>query len=74
MPVDEKLMGELIFNIVMTLPPLPTREKPHSRKRKGRKSQLRMKKLEVGEEIFVKCSRVVKRREKSKEIVLLSSK
>ena len=36
MPVDEKLMGELIFNIVMTLPPLSTT--PFEKKERKKKS------------------------------------
>lgn len=35
-PVDEKLMGELIFNFVMTLPPLPTT--PFEKKKRKKKS------------------------------------
>jgi len=35
-PVDEKLMGELVFNFVMTLPPLPTT--PFEKKKRKKKS------------------------------------
>ena len=57
-PVDERLMGELIFNFTMTLPlhPIASLE---NKKRK--------KKLEMGAETYVKCS------EKSKETVSLLS-
>ena len=64
-PVDERLMGELIFDFTMTL--------PLWRIRKGRESHLRMKQQEMGAETYVKCSRVLTRKEKSKEIVLLLS-
>ena len=62
-PVDERLMGELIFDFTMTL--------PLRRIRKGRESHLRMKQQEMGAETYVKCSRVLTKKEKSKEIVLL---
>ena len=58
-------MGELNFNFTMTL--------PLWRIRKGRESHLRMKQLEMGAETYVKCSRVLTRKEKSKETVLLLS-
>ena len=64
-PVYERLMGELIFDFTMTL--------PLWRIRKGRESHLRMKQQEMGAETYVKCSRVLTRKEKSKEIVLLLS-
>ena len=35
-PVEEKLMGELVFNFVMTLPPLPTT--PFEKKKRKKKS------------------------------------
>ena len=57
-PVYERLMGELIFDFTMTL--------PLWRIRKGRESHLRMKQLEMGAETYVKCSRVLTRKEKSK--------
>ena len=62
-PVDERLMGELIFDFTMTL--------PLWRIRKGRESHLRMKQQEIGAETYVKRSRVLTRKEKSKDIVLL---
>ena len=62
-PVDERLMGELNFNFTMTL--------PLWRIRKGRESHLRMKQQEMGAETYGKCYRVLTRKERSKEIVLL---
>ena len=56
-------MGELIFDFTMTL--------PLWRIRKGRESHLRMKQQEMGAETYGKCSRVLTRKERSKEIVLL---
>ena len=61
-PVDERLMGELIFDFTMTL--------PLWRIRKGRESHLRMKQQEMGAETYVKCFRVLTKKEESKEIVL----
>ena len=38
-PVEEKLMGELIFNFVMTLPPLPGTSITPLEKRKRKKNE-----------------------------------
>ena len=62
-PVDERLMGELIFDFTMTLPLQPIASLEN---KKGRESHLRSKQLEMGAETYVKCSRVLTRKEKSK--------
>ena len=61
-------MGELIFNFTMTLPLQPTISLENKKK-----SHLRTKQLEMGAETYVKFSRVLTRKEKSKETVLLLS-
>ena len=53
-PVDERLMGELIFDFTMTL--------PLWRIRKGRESHLRMKQQEMGEETCKMFSGINKKR------------
>ena len=71
-PVEEKLMGELIFNFVMTLPPLPGTSITPLEKRKRKKMEME----QIRAEIYVKCLQwhLENRRKTSiKEIVLLLS-
>ena len=65
-PLDERLMGELIFNFTMTLPLQPTISLENKKK-----SHLRTKQLEMGAETYVKCSRVLTGEKKNKDTILL---
>ena len=64
-------MGKLIFNLTFTLPLQPTASLKNKKRKKI--SHRRMQQIEMGAETNVKCSRVLRRKEKSEENVLLLS-